>query len=110
YFNSAGSRPVQQQQQLNPTTSHSASNYGNSTPTRSTFPPFRISFAADSTPSELSIIKDINKHCHTGLSYGCYSSTGSNKCFLIYANSSEQFDRLMDKTIWPIQICSLDYE
>ncbi|CAF2081508.1 unnamed protein product, partial [Rotaria magnacalcarata] len=110
YFNSAGSRPVQQQQQLNPTTSHSASNYGNSTPTRSTFPPFQISFAADSTPSELSIIKDINKHCHTGLSYGRYSSTGSNKCFLIYANSSEQFDRLMDKTIWPIQICSLDYE
>ncbi|CAF4147556.1 unnamed protein product, partial [Rotaria magnacalcarata] len=37
-------------------------------------------------------------------------STGSNKCFLIYANSSEQFDRLMDKTIWPIQIYSLDYE
>ncbi|CAF4873038.1 unnamed protein product [Rotaria socialis] len=105
----AGSRSVQQQQQLNPTTSHSAANE-NSTSTRSTFPPFRISFAADSTPSELSIIKDINKHCHIGLSYGRYSSTGSNKCFLIYANSSEQFDRLMDKTIWPIQICSLDYE
>ncbi|CAF3396752.1 unnamed protein product [Rotaria sp. Silwood2] len=110
YFNSAGSRSVQQKQQLNPTTSHSAANYGNSTSTRSTFPPFRISFAADSTPSELSIIKDINKHCHIGLSYGRYTSTGSNKCFLIYANSSEQFDRLMDKTIWPIQICSLDYE
>ncbi|CAF3759623.1 unnamed protein product [Rotaria socialis] len=106
---SAGSRSVQQQQQLNPTTSHSAANE-NSTSIRSTFPPFRISFAADSTPSELSIIKDINKHCHIGLSYGRYSSTGSNKCFLIYANSSEQFDRLMDKTIWPIQICSLDYE
>jgi len=110
YFNSAGSRSVQQQQQLNPTKSHSAANYGNSTSSRSTFPPFQISFAADSTPSELSIIKDINKHCHIGLSYGRYSSTGSNKCFLIYANSSEQFDRLMDKTIWPIQICSLDYE
>ncbi|CAF1308668.1 unnamed protein product [Adineta steineri] len=109
YLNSAGSRSIQQQQ-LNPTTSRTAVSHGDSTTTRSTFPPFRITFVADSTPSELSIIKDINKHCRIGLSYGRYSSTGSNKCFLLYANSSEQFDRLMDKTTWPIQICSLDYE
>ncbi|CAF1457125.1 unnamed protein product [Adineta steineri] len=91
YFNSAGSRSIQQQQ-LNPTTSRTAVSHGNSTTTRSTFPPFRITFVADSTPSELSIIKDINKHCRIGLSYGRYSSTGNNKCFLLYANSSEQFD------------------
>ncbi|CAF1138825.1 unnamed protein product [Rotaria sordida] len=34
---------------------------------------------------------------------------GHNKSFLLYANSSEQFDRLMDKNIWPKQICSLDF-
>ncbi|CAF3798525.1 unnamed protein product [Rotaria sp. Silwood1] len=34
---------------------------------------------------------------------------GRNKSFLLYASSSEQFDRLMDKNIWPIQICSVDY-
>ncbi|CAF4917937.1 unnamed protein product [Rotaria sp. Silwood1] len=34
---------------------------------------------------------------------------GRNKSFLLYASSSEQFDRLMNKNIWPIQICSVDY-
>jgi hypothetical protein len=75
---------------------------------RPTFPPFRITFVADDTPSELSIIKDINKYCRISLSYGRYSKMGSNKSFLLYANSSDQFDRLMDKNIWPRQICSLD--
>lgn len=51
----------------------------------------------------------MNKQFHIGLSYDRYSSNGNQKCFLIYANTSEQFDRLMDKTSWPIQICSSDY-
>ncbi|CAF2988066.1 unnamed protein product [Rotaria sp. Silwood2] len=71
-------------------------NVTNST-SRPSFPPFRITFSADVTPSELSIIKDINKHCLISLSYRRYAATGRNKCFLLYANSSEQFDRLMHK-------------
>ncbi|CAF3948669.1 unnamed protein product [Rotaria sp. Silwood1] len=102
YFNSSDSR-------LNPTTSRAIANPTNSTSPRPSFPPFRITFVADDTPSELSIIKDINKKCRISISYGRYSKMGHNKSFLLYANSSEQFDRLMDKNIWPKQICSLDF-
>ncbi|CAF5166359.1 unnamed protein product, partial [Rotaria magnacalcarata] len=90
------------------TKSGSTKNVSNPTARRPSFPPFRITFTADETPSELSIIKDINKHCRISLSYGRYAAAGRNKSFLLYVNSSEQFDRLMDTNIWPTQICSLD--
>ncbi|CAF4991344.1 unnamed protein product, partial [Rotaria magnacalcarata] len=90
------------------TTSGSTKNVSNPTARRPSFPPFRITFTADETPSELSIIKDINKHCRISLSYGRYAAAGRNKSFLLYVNSSEQFDHLKDKNIWPMQICSLD--
>ncbi|CAF4391041.1 unnamed protein product, partial [Rotaria magnacalcarata] len=41
---------------------------------RSTFPPFRLSFNDIKLPSELSIIKDINRQCRISLSFGRYSS------------------------------------
>ena len=104
YFNNSRSR-----QASHTTTSSSTTNVSTSTSRRPSFPPFRITFAANETPSELSIIKDINKNCHISLSYGRYSAAGGNKSFLLYANSSEQFDRLMDKNIWPTQICSLKF-
>lgn len=93
------------------TTASRPSASGSSTkPIRPTFPPFRITFVADEqTPSELSIIKHVNKHCRIALTYGRYSTRDRRKSFLLYANSSEQFERLMDRTLWPIQICARDY-
>ncbi|CAF4627876.1 unnamed protein product [Rotaria magnacalcarata] len=64
---------------------------------RSTFPPFRLSFNDIKLPSELSIIKDINRQCRISLSFGRYSSFGKKSSFLIYANSADQYDRLMAK-------------
>jgi hypothetical protein len=96
---------------------NASNQYFNSTPssitnpssTRPSFPPFRLNFTGDETPSELSIIKCINKHCRISLSFGRYSSLGSKKSFLLYANSNEQFDRLMDKKIWPVQIGGFEF-
>ena len=74
-----------------------------------TFPPFKINFASDEVPSELAIIKDINKHCKISLSYGRFSSMGNKKSFLLYANSNDQFERLLNKSLWPSNICSCNY-
>ena len=104
YFNSNNIR--QEPSEISP---RSTGNGTNSATRRPSFPPVRITFTDDECPSELSIIKDINKHCRISLSYGRYSSIGQKKSFLLYANSSEQFDRLMEKKMWPSQICSLDY-
>lgn len=76
---------------------------------QATFPPFKINFDSDEAPSELAIIKAINKHCKISLSYGRFSRIGNKKCFLLYANSSDQFERLLEKKSWPSTICSLDY-
>lgn len=70
------------------------------------FPPFKINFDSDDTPSELAVIKDINKHCKISLSYGRYSTRNNKKSFLLYANSNEQFERLLNKSSWPSIICS----
>ena len=71
-----------------------------------TFPPFKINFVSDEVPSELAIIKDINKNCKISLSYGRFSSMGNKKSFLLYANSNDQFERLLNKSLWPLVICS----
>lgn len=76
---------------------------------RSTFPPFRLTFKDTKMPSELSIIKDINRQCRISLSYGRYSSFGNKNSFLIYANSMDQYDRLMTKSTWPSMVCGLIY-
>ena len=104
YFNNSRSR-----QAPYTTTSGSTTNVLTSTSRQPSFPPFRVTFAVDETPSELSILKDINENCHISLSYGRYSAAEGNKSFLLYANSGEQFDRLMDKNIWPTQICFLKF-
>jgi hypothetical protein len=51
-----------------------------STP-RQSFPSFQLIFVGDETPSELSIIKDINKHCRISLSYTRYSEMRHKKSF-----------------------------
>ena len=71
YFNSSDSH-----QEPNVTTSRSTTNVTNLRSSRPSFPPFRITFVADETPSELSIIKDINKHCRISLSYGRFATMG----------------------------------
>ncbi len=76
---------------------------------QATFPPFKINFASDQAPSELAIIKDINKYCKISLSYGRFSKIGNKKSFLLYANSNDQFERLLNKHLWPLTICSCDY-
>jgi hypothetical protein len=77
--------------------------------TRPSFPPFRLTFENNQKPSELSILKDLNRHCHISLSYGRYSSFEKKNHFLLYANSTEQFERLMDRNTWPLKICDLDF-
>ena len=79
------------------------------TPRRPSFPPFRITFESDIKPSELSILKAINKHCQISLSHGRYSSFDKKNHFLLYANSIEQYERLLDKNIWPAKICDLEF-
>ena len=96
YFNSSDSRFDSKE-----TTSH--------TTTNTSFPPYRLNIIDDEIPSELSIIKNINKFCQISLSHGQYSCMGQNKSFLLYANSSDQFERLMDQNIWPTQLCGYDY-
>jgi hypothetical protein len=97
------------QGQSNINSSYSRFRESNEAISRASFPPFRISFADDQKPSELSILKDINKHCHISLSHGRYSSFGKKNNFLLYANSTDQFERLLDKNLWPSKICNLDY-
>ena len=104
YFNNGDSR-----QNLIANTDQKKPKEVNSVARRPSFPPFRISFSSDNKPSELSIIKHVNKYCRTTISYGRYSSSTDNKVFLIYANSSSQFDYLMDKKVWPTTLCELDY-
>ncbi len=84
--------------------SRSTTNGTNTGTSRSSYPLFRRTFVDDKSPSELSVIKDINKHCCISLSYGRYSSMGQKKSFLLYGNSNDQFDCLIDKNKWPIQI------
>jgi hypothetical protein len=76
---------------------------------RPAFPPFRLTFENENKPSELSIIKDLNKQSHLCLSHGRYTSFDKKNHFLLYANSTEQFERLMVKNTWPSKICNLDY-
>lgn len=40
-------------------------------------PPFKLVFLHDETPSELAIIKDVNKACKISLSYGRFAQTGN---------------------------------
>lgn len=81
----------------------------NESASQATFPPFKINFDSDEVPSELAIIKDINKQCKISLSFGRYSRFGNKKSFLLYANSNDQFERLLDKKFWPKTICSTKY-
>lgn len=77
--------------------------------TRPSYPAFRISFENEQRPSELSVLKDINRQCRISLSYGRYSSFNKKNFFLLYANSTEQYERLLDKNTWPEKICSFNY-
>jgi hypothetical protein len=104
YFNSSAVR--QSTANAARRTPQSANNYVS----RPSFPPFRLSFKDGQTPSELSIIKDINRQYQISLSFGRYSAFGKKKSFLLYANSSEQFDRLLNRSTWPPKICNLDYD
>ncbi|CAF0990688.1 unnamed protein product [Didymodactylos carnosus] len=74
------------------------------------FPPFRIRFKDNQYPIELAIIKAINRQCNINLTYGRYSTYNNKKSYLLYANSSSQYDSLKDLSKWPQKICDLEYE
>ncbi len=76
YFNDSDSR-----QESSATISRINSNIMNVASPRPSFTTFRLTFVGDETPSELSIIKDINKHCRISLAYGRYSEIGCKRCF-----------------------------
>ncbi|CAF1389762.1 unnamed protein product [Rotaria sordida] len=80
---------------------------------RQTFPPFRITLQdVNRYPStELSIIKEINKHCKLNLTYGRYTKTSDNQtCFLLYTSTTTQFEYLMCETNWPSMINNTKYK
>ncbi|CAF0895772.1 unnamed protein product [Adineta ricciae] len=114
YFNRGDSRSIANGNQIGTVNMN-----GNSLPNkpkemkqagrRPTFPPFRINILNNKKPSELSIIKNINKHCRTSISYGRYVSTTNKSTFLIFANSGQQFDYLMNRNVWPVTLCESDY-
>lgn len=104
YFNRGDARTI-----TNGNYSVESSNQPKTVVQRPSFPPFRIQFAVDDAPSELSIIKNINKHCRTSISYGRFSSSTSKKTFLVYANSGAQYDHLMNENVWPESICEFEY-
>ena len=105
YFYTNSNRPTS-----NPPTSTRPSYIGLLAGARQgTFPPFKINFVSSVVPSELAIIKDINKYCKISLSYGRFSSMGNRKNFLLYANSNEQFERLLNKNLWPCTICACKF-
>ncbi|CAF3106642.1 unnamed protein product [Rotaria sp. Silwood2] len=74
------------------------------------FPPFRITIKDDQYPTQdVAIIKDMNRKCKLNLTYGRMSSSKSNRCYLLYCNTSVQFEHLLDKAKWPDKICDLEY-
>ncbi|CAF1652858.1 unnamed protein product [Rotaria magnacalcarata] len=78
--------------------------------TREFFPPFRIIIKDDQyPPQDVVIIKELNKKCKLNLTYGRMSSSKTNKCYLLYCNTSAQFEYFLDKSNWPDKICDCDY-
>ncbi|CAF2825310.1 unnamed protein product [Rotaria sp. Silwood2] len=73
------------------------------------FPPFRITIKDCQYPiQDIAIIKDMNRKCKLNLTYGRMSSK-SNRCYLLYCNTSMQFEYLLEKAKWPDKICDLEY-
>ncbi|CAF1554978.1 unnamed protein product [Rotaria magnacalcarata] len=67
--------------------------------TREFFPPFRIIIKDDQyPPQDVVIIKELNKKCKLNLTYGRMSSSKTNKCYLLYCNTSAQFEYFLDKS------------
>lgn len=106
YFNRGDSRDSRTTANAIPSTSQP--NEPNSRFRRPNFPPFRLNFVGDAKPSELSIIKCLNKHFRTNITYGRYTNDNTKR-FLLHANTGEQFDQLMDLNAWPDLIGEIDY-
>ena len=76
------------------------------------FPPFRLSLedANGHSSTELSIIKDINKSTKLNLTYGRFAKSNNDKSsFLLYANTTNQFEFLLNKDNWPTTINNQTY-
>jgi hypothetical protein len=79
---------------------------------RKSFPSFRITLHdVDKYPTtELSVIKELNKYLKLNLTYGRYAKLANNQtCFLLYTNTTAQFEHLMCESNWPDRICNSDY-
>jgi len=76
------------------------------------FPPFRL-LLDDSDghrPTELSIIKEINKFTRLNCTYGRFTKSNDDKTsFLLYASSITQFEFLLKKENWPNNINNNSY-
>lgn len=76
------------------------------------FPPFRLSLEDTNGQSstELSIIKEINKFTKLSLTYGRFAKSNNDKTsFLLYANTANQFEFLLNKDNWPTLINNQTY-
>ena len=59
--------------------------------------------------TEVAIIKDINNHCKLKLTYGRYTKT-KDECFLLYENTTAEFEHLMQISNWLDKICNVEYQ
>ncbi|CAF0768580.1 unnamed protein product [Didymodactylos carnosus] len=78
---------------------------------RVSFPPFYIEFKEESKfpHNDVSIIKDINRKCKINLTYGRPVVIKQEKCYLLYADTTTQFDFLLNIQNWPDRICDSQY-
>ncbi|CAF1066964.1 unnamed protein product, partial [Didymodactylos carnosus] len=77
---------------------------------RESFPPFRIRLKVDKYPTQdVTIIKELNQKCKLNLTYGRISTSKNDKCYLLYCNTSSQFESLLDKSKWPDKIYDCEY-
>jgi hypothetical protein len=106
YFNTDRQRLDKQQNE-------SSSNRKHRESPRESYPPFRITLKdTDKYPStDLGIIRNVNLSCKMNLTYGRYTKSNEKQlCYLLYASTSAQFEKLMVEANWPDKICDSEYK
>lgn len=77
---------------------------------RETFPPFCIKLKENNYPKqEVAVIKELNRKCKLNLTYGRLSTSNNQKCYLLYCNTTTQFETLLEKSKWPDSLCNSEY-
>ncbi|CAM4762661.1 unnamed protein product [Rotaria magnacalcarata] len=110
YFNNNRTFRKQTNEVPNQNHTHDSYNRKQQKQTHESFPPFRIKLNDDNYPAQdVTIIKDLNRKCKLNLTYGRMSTSHNDKHYLLYCNTTTQFETLLDKSNWPETICNSMY-